>query len=121
MYLGFLSLGWLVARVSPAAFFVSTFPLHNPGKFFYSQSVLVVQNKKTVVGMIRCVPPVSFWEASIHGECFVDERKIVYGGSISHLILDSMILALPLFELRKIHLNLWPKLGVIAIYICGGL
>ncbi|KAJ4418649.1 hypothetical protein N0V82_005440 [Gnomoniopsis sp. IMI 355080] len=71
LYLGFLSLGWLVARTS------------------------------------------------IHGECFVDERKIVYGGSISHLILDSFIIVLPLFELRKLHLTLWPKLGVIAIFICG--
>ncbi|KAJ4388983.1 hypothetical protein N0V93_006445 [Gnomoniopsis smithogilvyi] len=74
---------------------------------------------RTTVGAIRCVPAVSFWETSAQGECLLDERKIVYGGSISHLILGSLILALPLLELRKLRLQFWPLLGVIAIYICG--
>lgn len=76
---------------------------------------------KTTVGVIRCVPAVAFWDTSVQGDCFVDERKFILGGSISHLLLDSLILALPYLELRKRRLNFWPKLGVTATYICGTL
>lgn len=85
----------------------------------YTDAHLCAKKKKTTVGLIRCIPAVSFWDSSVPGECFVDERKMLYGGSISHLMLDILILILPLFELRKLRLNFWPKLGVIFMFMSG--
>lgn len=38
---------------------------------------------------------------------------------MSHLILDSLILILPLFELHKLHLKFWPGLAVLAMFMFG--
>lgn len=109
MYLAFLSLCWVVARVSPSCTRVSLTPIR----------ILTPCLCKTTVGAIRCLPVEAYWDASIHGECFVDESKIVYGGAISHLFLDILILILPLFELHKLCLKSWTKLGVIIVFVFG--
>lgn len=53
------------------------------------------------------------------GECFVDEVKVIYAGTLTSLALNVAIIALPIPSLRKLRLDFWPRVGLIIIFLLG--
>lgn len=55
----------------------------------------------------------------MNGRCPINDAKLFPAGAFSHLTLDILIIALPLFELQKLRMSLLRKLGVIVLFMFG--
>lgn len=75
--------------------------------------------KQTTVGLVRCVPIAAFWDPSVHGQCLVNEVKIIWATMMSHIALNVAIVLLPIWRLRKLYLEFWPRIGVIMLFLLG--
>ncbi|KAJ0109660.1 hypothetical protein J7T55_014222 [Diaporthe amygdali] len=74
---------------------------------------------RATLGVVRCIPVYKYWDPSAPGRCPIDDGKLFPGGAFSHLTLDILIIALPLFELRKLRLSLCRKFGVMILFLFG--
>ncbi|KAL2277819.1 hypothetical protein FJTKL_15111 [Diaporthe vaccinii] len=74
---------------------------------------------RTVLSFIRCIPIQKYWDPSVDGRCPINDAKLFPAGAFSHLTLDVLIIALPLFELRKLRMSVRRKLGVIVLFMFG--
>ncbi|CAN8095641.1 unnamed protein product [Discula destructiva] len=74
---------------------------------------------RTIVGVLRCIPVVAYWDLPMQCEGFVDDINLLYAGSMTHLALLVAIIIVPILELRRLRLGYWRGLGVAAIFVLG--
>ncbi|KAF2680924.1 hypothetical protein K458DRAFT_89504 [Lentithecium fluviatile CBS 122367] len=74
---------------------------------------------RTFLAIFHCVPVAKFWRPSILGHCAIDDSRFFFGTVLVHLIIDIVILALPVIEVRKLQLPLTQRLGIIAMFGFG--
>lgn len=53
------------------------------------------------------------------GKCPINDAKLFPAGAFTHLTLDVLIIALPLFKLRNLRMSIHRKLGVIVLFMFG--
>jgi hypothetical protein len=55
----------------------------------------------------------------VDGKCPINDAKLFPAGAFTHLTLDVLIIALPLFKLRNLRMSIHRKLGVIVLFMFG--
>lgn len=80
---------------------------------------LVDNQTQTFLAIFHCVPVAKFWRPSILGHCEIDDSKFFFGTVFVHLVIDIIILALPIIEVRKLQLPLSQRLGIMAMFGFG--
>jgi len=71
--------------------------------------------------LFACRPVEKFWDLTITGGSCIDILKFNIFSGAMNAITDAIILVLPAFVVRKMHLPTWEKLGVGIILMTGGL
>ncbi|KAH8783119.1 hypothetical protein F5883DRAFT_482874, partial [Diaporthe sp. PMI_573] len=74
---------------------------------------------RTTLGIVRCIPVCRYWDPSVDGKCPINDAKLFPAGAFTHLTLDVLIIALPLFKLRNLRMSIHRKLGVIVLFMFG--
>ncbi|KAH7309622.1 hypothetical protein B0I35DRAFT_84541 [Stachybotrys elegans] len=75
---------------------------------------------RTIMAIFHCVPVEAFWIKSIEGAtCNIDDSQFFFGTTLTHLIIDVIILALPVIEIRNLQLRTSQKIGVIGLFMFG--
>lgn len=70
--------------------------------------------------MIQCLPPKAYWDPSVkNATCPINPSKFFFGTVLVHLLMDVVIIALPAWELRRLHLPVWKKVGISAMFASG--
>lgn len=84
--------------------------------------IVITWTTASVVSTIfQCNPIAGFWDSKIPGmKCF-DTDVFWYGYAIIDIITDIVILWLPMWEVRKLHLPVLQRIGVGAIFALGAL
>ncbi|KAL8782767.1 MAG: hypothetical protein Q9195_009572 [Heterodermia aff. obscurata] len=68
----------------------------------------------------QCIPPDKYWNQEKAGHCY-NLLKFVQAMQISNILLDAIILALPVSAVLRLQMSFLRKLGVLAIFLSGGL
>jgi hypothetical protein len=111
-----------VVRISLLVFFLQTFP---DRRFQLITKILIgYVGLHTIIFALllifQCSPVNLAWDKTLNGQC-LDLTAVTYAGAgvaVSH---DIFTLLLPLNELRKLKMSAGKKLGVIVIFMIGGL
>lgn len=75
---------------------------------------------RTFMAIFHCVPVYAFWDHSIEGaRCDINDSEFFFGTVLVHLLIDIVILMLPVMQVRKLHLRLGQKVGVIGLFMFG--
>ena len=76
----------------------------------------------TFVGIFhQCRPIAYFWNRTIPGGHCIDLLGLILGTGITNVVLDVMILILPLPVLSKLQIGKAKKIGLIGLFLVGGL
>ena len=73
-----------------------------------------------LVPAFECLPVASLWDKTIAGTC-LNLPAVIYSGASSAIILDLVIIALPIPELRTLNLDLMKKIVVGLMFSVGSL
>lgn len=68
----------------------------------------------------QCVPLERSWNKDIEGTC-IDSARFWVANAVLNIATDVMVLALPMWEIFKLHLKLQEKLMVCGVFMLGGL
>ncbi|KAJ3455499.1 hypothetical protein MRS44_016981 [Fusarium solani] len=60
-----------------------------------------------------------YWDKSIHGRCTMDVARYYFATDLTHTLLDTLILALPIFEVLRMKLPFGQKIAVVGLFSCG--
>lgn len=71
--------------------------------------------------ILQCIPVNAYWDRSIKTAKCTNTDAFWYAYAIINIITDVMILVLPLWEIRKLHLPMQQRAGLMAIFAIGGL
>jgi hypothetical protein len=71
------------------------------------------------MAIFHCVPVQAFWDTSIKATCNIDDSKFFFGTVLAHLIIDIAILALPVMQIKHLHLPANKKAAVVAMFMFG--
>lgn len=74
---------------------------------------------RTFVTLFRCSPVQYYWDKSIHGRCTMDVARYYFATDLTHTLLDTLILALPIFEVLRMKLPFGQKIAVVGLFSCG--
>jgi hypothetical protein len=74
---------------------------------------------RTFMTIFRCWPVQYFWDRSINGRCTINAATYYFATDLTHTLLDTLILALPLFEVLRMNLPLGQKIAVAGLFSCG--
>jgi hypothetical protein len=75
---------------------------------------------RTFMAIFHCVPVQAFWDSTVEGAvCNIDDSKFFFGTVLVHLIIDLVILALPVVEVKHLQLRIGQKVAVIALFMFG--
>jgi hypothetical protein len=74
---------------------------------------------RTFVSLFRCTPIQFYWDKSLDGHCAFDSPRYYFGTDLTHTLLDTIILALPIFEVLKMKLPTGQKVAVVGLFSCG--
>lgn len=75
---------------------------------------------RTFMAVFHCVPVHAFWDYSVEGaRCDINDSQFFFGTVLAHLIIDLVILALPVIQVRQLHLKRGQKIGVIGLFMFG--
>ncbi|KAF4636593.1 hypothetical protein G7Y89_g1487 [Cudoniella acicularis] len=71
--------------------------------------------------IFQCIPIKAAWDpvAKMAGKC-INIGNIILGYEISNILLDISILALPIAQIRKVHISTGYKFAVASIFSLGG-
>ncbi len=61
-----------------------------------------------------------FWDNMHKGKC-IDANSLVWAAAATNMAIDLWLLAVPLWQLRKLQLHWKKKLGVAVMYLLGAL
>ncbi|KAK7931208.1 hypothetical protein PG985_001920 [Apiospora marii] len=68
----------------------------------------------------RCNPPEAKWNHSVQAvSCPIDTGKFFLATVTAHLIIDILLMILPAWQIRKLHLPLLEKLSITALFLFG--
>ncbi|KAK9770956.1 putative Integral membrane protein [Seiridium cardinale] len=75
---------------------------------------------RTFLGIFHCIPVQAFWDSSVENSyCAINDKKFFFGSILVHVCLDIVILALPIIQVRKLHLPKLQRAGIIAMFMFG--
>jgi hypothetical protein len=74
-----------------------------------------------VINLCHCTPIQAYWDKSIPGNCPINDQKYFIGSVLAHLLMDLVILALPTPYIKKLHISLYQKFCLFALFLLGGL
>ncbi|KAH6873791.1 hypothetical protein B0T10DRAFT_533187 [Thelonectria olida] len=74
---------------------------------------------RTFVTLFRCSLVQYYWDKSIHGRCTMDVARYYLATELTHTLLDTLILALPIFEVLRMKLPFGQKIAVVGLFSCG--
>ncbi|CAH0056333.1 unnamed protein product [Clonostachys solani] len=75
---------------------------------------------RTPMAIFHCVPVQAFWDLTVDNKvCNIDDSKFFFGTVLVHLIIDVLILALPVVEVKNLRLRLGQKIAVIGVFMFG--
>nr|OQO28851.1 hypothetical protein B0A51_03433 [Rachicladosporium sp. CCFEE 5018] len=69
--------------------------------------------------ILQCVPIVGSWDKSVHAKC-IDSNAFWMSYSISNILTDVMVLALPMPQVLKLHLDLRERILLCGVFLMGG-
>ncbi|ORY67746.1 uncharacterized protein BCR38DRAFT_388581 [Pseudomassariella vexata] len=72
-----------------------------------------------VVSFVQCVPIYKLWRMEIEGKC-ISAYNIFVGIAIPNIAIDIMILALPLYEVCKLQMDVPKKVGIGGTFLLAG-
>ncbi len=109
-----------LVRISLLMFLLQTFPNR---RFQLVVKVLAVYTCLHTVAfffavIFQCDPVPFAWDKELRGKC-LNLTALTYAAAVLSGILDCVTLLLPLNELRKLHLTMDKKLGVVIMFIIG--
>ncbi|KAK8115766.1 hypothetical protein PG984_012268 [Apiospora sp. TS-2023a] len=68
----------------------------------------------------QCNPPEAKWSYSVEAvNCPIDTGKFFLATVTAHLIIDVLLMILPAWQIRKLHLPLLEKLSITALFLFG--
>ncbi|CAG9989554.1 unnamed protein product [Clonostachys byssicola] len=75
---------------------------------------------RTPMAIFHCVPVHAFWDLTVDNKvCNIDDSKFFFGTVLVHLIIDVLILALPVVQVKNLRLRLGQKIAVIGLFMFG--
>jgi hypothetical protein len=75
---------------------------------------------RTPMAIFHCVPVQAFWDLTVDKKvCNIDDSKFFFGTVLVHLIIDVLILALPVVQVKNLRLRLGQKIAVVGVFMFG--
>ncbi|KAI0175161.1 hypothetical protein BJ166DRAFT_621521 [Pestalotiopsis sp. NC0098] len=74
---------------------------------------------RTFLGIFHCSPVQAFWLDIPGSYCAINDKQFFFGSILAHVCLDIAILALPIIQVRKLHLPKLQRIGIIAMFMFG--
>ncbi|KAF3026476.1 hypothetical protein E8E14_012940 [Neopestalotiopsis sp. 37M] len=74
---------------------------------------------RTFLGIFHCTPVQAFWLDIPGSYCAINDKQFFFGSILAHVCLDIAILALPIIQVRKLHLPKLQRIGIIAMFMFG--
>lgn len=129
LYAGEISYGAgiVLAKLSILVFYRRVFPMAHVSHawrtcwwvLFVFSSLMIVM---TIPGIFQCRPIAFFWDRAIPGgQCSVQGVPFFISTSIINILSDFLILVLPLPALVKLQIGKSKKIGLIGLFLLGGL
>lgn len=75
--------------------------------------------QQTFLGIFHCSPVQAFWLDIPGSYCAINDKQFFFGSILAHVCLDIAILALPIIQVRKLHLPKLQRIGIIAMFMFG--
>ena len=97
----------------------STSSIRLPIQILFGASVvwLII---RTFMAIFHCVPVHAFWDHSVpDARCDINDSEFFFGTVLVHLLIDLVILALPVMQVRQLQLRFGQKVGVIGLFMFG--
>ncbi|OQN97528.1 hypothetical protein B0A48_16681 [Cryoendolithus antarcticus] len=69
--------------------------------------------------ILQCIPIAGSWDKSVHAKC-IDSNAFWMGYSISNILTDVMVLALPIPQVLKLHLDLRERILLCGVFLMAG-
>ena len=73
-----------------------------------------------LISIFTCVPVHAYWDVLIEKKC-IDFNAWYLAGSVIIIVTDLAILCLPIYRVRRLKMGLRTKVGVIGMFLLGGL
>ncbi|KAF2186608.1 hypothetical protein K469DRAFT_572308, partial [Zopfia rhizophila CBS 207.26] len=94
----------------------STTSIRLPIRVLFS-CVVIWLTIRIILTVIECIPPKAFWDTFVKDPiCPVNPSKFFFGTVFVRLLMDVVIIALPAWEVWKLHLPILQKLGISAMF-----
>ncbi|KAK7223370.1 hypothetical protein V2G26_011373 [Clonostachys chloroleuca] len=75
---------------------------------------------RTPMAIFHCVPVQAFWDLTVDNKmCNIDDSKFFLGTVLVHLIIDVLILALPVVQVKNLRLRLGQKIAMVRVFMFG--
>ncbi|KAI0134528.1 hypothetical protein BJ170DRAFT_203648 [Xylariales sp. AK1849] len=74
---------------------------------------------RTFLGIFHCIPVQAFWLDIPGSYCAINDKLFFFGSTLVHVIIDLAILALPVIQVRRLHLPKLQKVGITAMFMFG--
>ncbi|EZF38948.1 hypothetical protein H102_06905 [Trichophyton rubrum CBS 100081] len=111
-----------LAKVSILALYLRVFAA---SKYFRWACIsLIIVTSVTSVAFIfptlfQCLPLQAFWDRSIPHQC-MNDLGVWLSHALINLVIDILILALPVYHVSRLRLQLRDKLALIFVFVLGG-
>ncbi|KAG9232644.1 hypothetical protein BJ875DRAFT_514113 [Amylocarpus encephaloides] len=91
--------------------------------FCYALMVVLVLSciAGTLTQVFQCIPLHRFWDINDHGHSCFDQLAAWRWGSLSHIVTDLIMIALPIPTILKLGLSWKDKIGVSLTLLMGGI
>ena len=118
-----LWLAFIFAKLSILLFYLKLSPYRRFRVSVYILIILVITYglMSTFYFLFAYQPIEKFWDVTSWDEACIDLAKFWYSSAAINSASDFLLLALPAFLLWPALIPRWQKLGVLAIFIVGGL
>ncbi|KAL4746460.1 hypothetical protein BDW72DRAFT_35145 [Aspergillus terricola var. indicus] len=73
-----------------------------------------------LVSVFGCHPIRKNWDPFVDGRC-IDNVKVFIGKAVPNFTTDFIMLALPMVEVRKLHMKTTQKIALATVFLMGGL
>ena len=118
--------GIVLVKLSILIFYRRVFPMAHVGRYWQIAWWLLfilssISIASTFAGAFQCFPVAYFWNRAIPGGYCKDIMVYVRSSSAVNMVLDFLILFLPIPVLSKLQMGRPKKIGLICLFLLGGL
>jgi hypothetical protein len=110
-------------KLSVLAMYRSIFPTYlvNIGTYVLGAVVLAWWLAVILVTFLQCRPLSGLWDifTATEAKC-LDRLGLFLGNAIPNIVIDVFILVLPLLEVARLQMTNAKKIGILAIFLLGG-